>query len=78
MASHETAANIDALLARADMALYAAKANGRNRVEAEMPMVDLLQTSETDPVAEEQMVPGLSDWASHPRSQVEELDRRAA
>jgi diguanylate cyclase (GGDEF)-like protein len=79
VASHETAANIDALLARADAALYAAKANGRNRVEAEMPMVDLLQSSEeTDPVAEEPTVPGLSDWASHPRPQVDDLDRRAA
>jgi hypothetical protein len=66
------------LLARADAALYAAKANGRNRVEAEMAMVDLLQTSETDPAAEELTVPGLADWASHPRPHVEELDRRAA
>ena len=79
VASHETAANIDALLGRADAALYAAKANGRNRVEAEMPMVDLLQTSEADPeAAEELTVPGLADWASHPRPHVEELDRRAA
>jgi diguanylate cyclase (GGDEF)-like protein len=78
VASHETAANIDALLARADAALYAAKANGRNRVEVEMEMVDLLQTSELDPAAEETMVPGLADWASHPRPHAEELDRRAA
>jgi diguanylate cyclase (GGDEF)-like protein len=78
VASHETAANIDALLARADAALYAAKANGRNRVEAEMPMVDLLQTSEPDPQPEELTVPGLADWASHPRPRVEEMDRRAA
>jgi diguanylate cyclase (GGDEF)-like protein len=78
VASHETAANIDALLARADAALYAAKANGRNRVEAEMPMVDLLQTSEPDQEAAELTVPGLADFASHPRPGVEELDRRAA
>ena len=43
-----------------------------------MAMVDLLQTSETDPAAEELTVPGLADWASHPRPHVEELDRRAA
>jgi diguanylate cyclase (GGDEF)-like protein len=78
VASHESAANIDALLARADAALYAAKANGRNRVEAEMVMVDLLQSSDPDAQAEESTVPGLSDWASHPRPNVEELDRRAA
>jgi predicted signal transduction protein with EAL and GGDEF domain len=82
VASHETAANIDALLARADAALYAAKANGRNRVEVEMPMVDLLQSSDADAEAEveagEPTVPGLADWASHPRPRVEELDRRAA
>jgi hypothetical protein len=41
-------------------------------------MVDLLQTSDADPAAEEPTVPGLSDWASHPRPPVEELDRRAA
>jgi diguanylate cyclase (GGDEF)-like protein len=79
VASHETAANIDALLARADMALYAAKANGRNRVEAEMPMVDLLQTSEEpDPVVEEAMLPAGADRPSQAWPHVEELDRRAA
>jgi diguanylate cyclase (GGDEF)-like protein len=78
VASHESAANIDALLGRADAALYAAKANGRNRVEAEMAMVDLLQTSEPDTAAEELTLPGLADWASHPRPHMEEMDRRAA
>jgi hypothetical protein len=33
---------IDARLARADEALYAAKRAGRNRVEAELPHVDAL------------------------------------
>ena len=79
VASHETAANIDALLARADAALYAAKANGRNRVEVEMPMFDLLQTNEPDPVVEE--LPVMADrrsQGSQERPQAAELERRAA
>src|SRR5262249_54497072 len=43
VASHANASDIDALLARADAALYAAKANGRNRVEAEAPQADAPQ-----------------------------------
>ncbi|HLH92129.1 MAG TPA: GGDEF domain-containing protein [Xanthobacteraceae bacterium] len=40
VAAHAAATNFDALLARADEALYVAKRAGRNRVEAELPHVD--------------------------------------
>jgi diguanylate cyclase (GGDEF)-like protein len=85
VASHESAANIDALLARADAALYAAKANGRNRVEAEMQMFDLLQTTEPDSLVEGlPMVDDADAWEVHPdwlspeQSRAAELERRAA
>jgi diguanylate cyclase (GGDEF)-like protein len=44
VAAHPAPTNIDAMLARADEALYAAKVAGRNRVEAELPHVDVAPT----------------------------------
>jgi diguanylate cyclase (GGDEF)-like protein len=78
VAAHESAANIDALLARADAALYAAKANGRNRVEAEVATFDLLQTSEPDAELDELALPGRPERASQARPHADALDRRAA
>jgi diguanylate cyclase (GGDEF)-like protein len=73
VAAHETAANIDALLERADIALYAAKANGRNRVEAEAPQFDMLLSSEeTEPVTE------TTEGGSAPGPAWSSADRRAA
>jgi len=40
VAAHPAPTNIDAMLARAEEALHAAKTAGRNRVEAELPHVD--------------------------------------
>jgi hypothetical protein len=44
VAAHPAPTNIDAMLARADEALYAAQVAGRNRVEAELPHVDVAPT----------------------------------
>jgi diguanylate cyclase (GGDEF)-like protein len=78
VAAHETAANLDALLARADAALYAAKANGRNRVEIEMPMFDLMQGTESDAVDQDVALIGDVEWIEDEEAQSEPLDRRAA
>ncbi len=79
VAAHETAANIDALLERADAALYAAKANGRNRVEAEAPQFDLLNGPEPAPGADESApVEDAIDGNSYRRPQWAPSDRQAA
>jgi diguanylate cyclase (GGDEF)-like protein len=80
VASHETAANIDALLARADAALYAAKANGRNRVETELPQFDLLQTDaeQTNEPHDVDANDVAVDWNSYRQAQWGSDDRQAA
>jgi diguanylate cyclase (GGDEF)-like protein len=82
VAAHAAPTNIDALLARADEALYAAKTAGRNRVEAELPHVDAAPT-EVAPVAVVVTAPpAASDntiaWSSYRRPRGTPSGRQAA
>jgi diguanylate cyclase (GGDEF)-like protein len=77
VAAHAAATNIDALLARADEALYAAKSAGRNRVEAELPHVD---APSAVPVSAGEPTPAATtvEWSSYRRPRGAAQGREAA
>jgi diguanylate cyclase (GGDEF)-like protein len=74
VAAHAAATNIDALLARADEALYAAKSAGRNRVEAELPHVDAPPSAAPAPVPADNTIA----WSSYRRPRGTQSGRQAA
>ena len=67
VAAHAAATNIDALLARADEALYAAKSAGRNRVEAELPHLDGPRAAPAVAPAPAAAPTATIDWSSDRR-----------
>ena len=79
VAAHAAATNIDALLARADEALYAAKSAGRNQVAAELPHVDT-PPSALPPAAAPAPVPADNTiaWSSYRRPRGAQSGRQAA
>jgi diguanylate cyclase (GGDEF)-like protein len=81
VAAHAAPTNIDALLARADEALYAAKYAGRNRVEAELPHIDVPQVAPASAdAAADAAAPTATtiEWSSYRRPRDAESDREAA
>src|SRR5262249_53926590 len=62
VAAHPAPTNIDAMLARADGVLHAAKRAGRNRVEAELPHIDAPRTpgGRAAPAASDNTIAGSS------------------
>jgi diguanylate cyclase (GGDEF)-like protein len=77
VAAHAAATNIDALLARADEALYAAKSAGRNQVAAELPHVDA-PPSATAPAAAPATADNTVAWSSYRRPRGAQSGRQAA
>jgi diguanylate cyclase (GGDEF)-like protein len=78
VAAHAAATNIDALLARADEALYSAKRAGRNQVAAELPHVDAPPSAAPAPVSAPQPADNTVEWSSYRRPRGASAGRQAA
>jgi diguanylate cyclase (GGDEF)-like protein len=81
VAAHAAATNFDALLARADEALYAAKRAGRSRVEAELPHVDaprIVPTPAPSPAAALIRAANTIEWSTCQRPRGPASRREAA